>query len=225
MYIGYDPRETAAVHVLAESIQARASVPVRIAQVRLSQLKAVFRRPHNPLQSTAFSFSRFLVPWLNGYSGWALFIDADMLCLADIAELWALRDERAAVQVVKHDHTCTAGQKFQGMPQTPYPRKNWSSVMLFNCARCRQLTPELVSTASGLHLHQFQWLEDGEIGSLPPEWNVLVGVQPIPERPRILHYTLGGPWFDDCRTMPESEQWWLGLDALMAPLSAGHART
>ena len=89
VYIGYDPRETAAVHVLAESIPARASLPVRIAQVRRSPLEAVFRRPHNPLQSTAFSFSRFLVPWLNGYSGWALFIDADMLCLADIAELSA----------------------------------------------------------------------------------------------------------------------------------------
>ncbi len=207
VFIGHDRREGVAVNVLSDSIQARASRPVQIAQVRLSQLEGIYRRPPHQLQSTDFSFSRFLVPWLTGFEGWSLFIDADMLCLGDIAELWDLRDRRYAVQVVQHEHHCAIGRKFQAMPQTPYRRKNWSSVMLFNGPRCRALTPEWVNRASGLELHQFQWLPDREIGALPPEWNVLVGVQPVPTQARILHYTLGGPWFDDCRAMAQGDLW------------------
>lgn len=207
VFIGHDRREGVAVNVLADSIQAQSSRPVQIAQVRLSQLQGIYCRPQHPLQSTDFSFSRFLVPWLTGFEGWSLFMDAYMLCLGDIAELWDLRDERYAVQVVQHEHHCEIGRKFQEMPQTPYRRKNWSSVMLFNGPRCRALTPEWVNRASGLELHQFQWLRDGEIGALPPQWNVLVGVQPLPARARILHYTLGGPWFEDCREMAQGDQW------------------
>lgn len=217
VFIGYDPRESLAVTVLTESIQARSSVPVQVAQIRQEQLGGHFQRPPHPLQSTAFSFSRFLVPWLSAYRGWSLFLDADMLCLADLADLWNLRDGRFAVQVVKHNHSCEPGRKFLGMPQTPYARKNWSSVILFNNARCRALTPERVNTASGLDLHQFQWLEDGEIGTLPPEWNVLVGVQPIPEQPKVLHYTLGGPWFADGQDRPEGERWLRERDAVTRP--------
>ncbi len=219
VFIGYDRREEVAVNVLTDSFQAHASVPLLIGQVRLDQLGGVYSRPRDPKQSTDFSFSRFLVPWLAGYSGWALFIDADMLCLGDIAELWALRDERYAVQVVKHRHECEQGLKFQGMPQTPYARKNWSSVMLFQCDRCRALTPELVNTASGLELHQFQWLPDGEIGELPAEWNVLVGVQPVPASAKVLHYTLGGPWFDDCTAMAEADRWLRAREAMNRPLA------
>lgn len=218
VFIGYDPRERVAVNVLTDSIQAHASLPVQIAQVRLEQLGSVYQRPQDPLQSTAFSFSRFLVPYLMGYEGWALFIDADMLCLADIAELWALRDESKAVQVVQHQHQCEAGQKFQGMPQTPYRRKNWSSVMLFNCSSCTALTPTYVNTASGLELHQFHWLKDTEIGALPAEWNVLLDVQSIPPEAKILHYTLGGPWFDDCLNCAEADRWSEGHQLLNAPL-------
>jgi hypothetical protein len=214
VFIGHDRREGVAVNVLADSIQAQASRPVLIGQVRLSQLQGIYRRPQHPLQSTDFSFSRFLVPWLTGFEGWSLFIDADMLCLGDIAELWDLRDERYAVQVVQHEHHCEIGRKFQEMPQTPYRRKNWSSLMLFNGPRCRALTPEWVNQASGLELHQFQWLSDGEIGALPPEWNVLVGVQPVPAQARILHYTLGGPWFDDCRDMALGDQWLAAQEAM-----------
>ncbi len=219
VFIGYDHRERVAINVLADSIQAHSSVPVLIGQVRLDQLRGVYSRARDPRQSTDFSFSRFLVPWLADYRGWALFVDADMVCLGDIAELWAQREERYAVQVVKHEHICEAGLKFQGMPQTPYGRKNWSSVMLFNCARCRALTPERVNTASGLELHQFHWLPDGAIGGLPAAWNVLVGVQPLPPEPKILHYTLGGPWFDDCRAMAESDRWLQARAAMNQPLS------
>ncbi|WP_143593515.1 glycosyltransferase [Synechococcus sp. 1G10] len=220
VFIGYDRREEVAVNVLTASFQAHASIPVQIGQVRLDQLRGVYTRERDPNQSTDFSFSRFLVPWLAGYQGWALFIDADMLCLGDIAELWALRDESMAVQVVKHQHECEEGLKFQGMPQTPYGRKNWSSVVLFNCERCTALTPEFVNTATGLELHQFRWLADREIGELPPEWNVLVGVQPIPAAAKVLHYTLGGPWFDDCLDMPESQRWLEAREAMNRPLVA-----
>lgn len=218
VFIGFDSRETVAVNVLTDSIQARASKPVQIGQVRLTQLEGVYTRSGHPLQSTEFSFSRFLVPWMCGYEGWAIFMDADILCQGDIAELWRLRDERYSVQVVKHSHECESGVKFQGMPQTPYLRKNWSSVMLFNCARCRILSPTYVSTASGLELHQFKWTKTKDIGALPPQWNVLIGVQEVPDDARLLHYTLGGPWFEDCRSIPQSELWHTARTALNQPL-------
>jgi lipopolysaccharide biosynthesis glycosyltransferase len=145
-------------------------------------------------------------------------MDADMLCQGDITELWDLRDERYAVQVVRHNHHCSSGLKFQGMPQSPYRRKNWSSVILFNCARCEALSPHYVNTASGLELHQFEWTKTEEIGALPPQWNVLVGVQEVPADARLLHYTLGGPWFDDCRSMPRAELWETARQALNHPL-------
>lgn len=219
VFIGFDSREGVAVNVLTDSIQAHATRPVQIAQIRLSQLEGVYKRPRHPLQSTDFSFSRFLVPWLCNYEGWALFIDADMLCRGDLSELWELRDERYAIQVVKHQHACEQGVKFQGEPQTPYARKNWSSVMLFNCGRCRALTPELVNTTSGLHLHQLRWLEDADIGPLPEQWNVLVGVQPVPDDARILHYTLGGPWFEDCKSIDRAADWHQAQRALNHPIS------
>jgi lipopolysaccharide biosynthesis glycosyltransferase len=218
VFIGFDSREDVAVNVLTDSIQARSSKPVQIGQVRLTQLEEVYRRSKHPLQSTEFSFSRFLVPWICGYQGWAIFMDADMLCQGDITELWDLRDERYAVQVVQHNHHCSSGWKFQGMPQSPYRRKNWSSVMLFNCARCKALSPHYVNSASGLELHQFTWTKTEEIGALPPQWNVLVGVQEVPADARLLHYTLGGPWFDDCRSVPRSELWETARQALNHPL-------
>jgi len=149
IFIGYDPREAVAFSVLAFSIHRRASVPVTIAPLMLSQLGRLMTRERHPLQSTDFAFSRFLTPLLSGYTGWSIFTDCDMLVLDDVAELWALRDERYAVQVVKHDHRPREESKFLGAPQTRYEKKNWSSVMLFNNAKCRALTPEYVNRATG----------------------------------------------------------------------------
>ena len=159
VFIGFDPRETVAFHVLSQSIQARASQPVAITPVMLSQLEGLMTRERNPLQSTDFSFSRFLTPYLCDYDGWAVFMDCDMLVLQDMAKLWALRDDNYAVQVVKHDHVPEEDTKFLGAPQTRYEKKNWSSVMLFNCAKCKALTPDYVNTADGLDLHRFHWLQ------------------------------------------------------------------
>ena len=137
VFIGYDPRETVAYNVLAHSIQRRASQPVSIAPLMLSQLRAVLTRERYHLQTTDFSFSRFLTPNLSGYEGWSVFMDCDMLVLRDIAELWNLRDDRYAVMVVKHHHVPKETVKFLGEPQSKYEKKNWSSVMLFNNARCQ----------------------------------------------------------------------------------------
>jgi lipopolysaccharide biosynthesis glycosyltransferase len=217
VFIGYDSAEEVAFSVLAHSIHARASTPVAAAPVMLSQLKEVFRRPHNALQSTQFSFSRFLTPWLAGYEGWALFMDCDMLMLEDIAELWKLRDERYAVQVVKHVHVPKEDVKFLGHTQTKYEKKNWSSVMLMNCARCRALTPEYVNTASGLELHQFKWLgTDALIGELPSRWNHLVGYDAPRADAALVHYTIGGPWFPEYRDSEHAAEWLREREAMLS---------
>ena len=208
VFIGYDPREAASFNVLAYSIHARSSQPVSIVPLMLSGLAGIMTRERHPLQSTDFSFSRFLTPYLSDYSGWSVFMDCDMLMLDDIAKLHALRDERYAVMVVKHDHVPKESRKFLDQPQTPYQKKNWSSVMLFNNARCRALTPEYVNTASGLELHQFKWLGNDElIGGLPDRWNHLVGYNPPRKDASLVHYTLGGPYFNEYRDCEYAEEW------------------
>jgi hypothetical protein len=208
VFIGFDPRETVAWHVLCHSILARASEPVSFVPLALDNLGNLMTRERNPLQSTDFSFSRFLTPYLSGYEGWSLFMDCDMLVLDDIAKLWALRDESYAVMCVKHDHRPEETTKFLGAPQTAYGKKNWSSVMLFNNARCGALTPAYVNSASGLELHQFKWLGDDElIGPLPKAWNHLVGYEASRSGVSNVHFTIGGPYFDEYRECEYSEQW------------------
>ena len=186
------------------------------APVMLSQLRGVFARDVNPLQSTQFSFSRFLTPWLCDYEGWAIFMDCDMLVLDDIARLWALRDERYAVQVVKHVHVPREEVKFLGAVQTKYEKKNWSSVMLMNCARCAALTPDYVNRASGLELHQFKWLEgDHLIGALPAKWNHLVGYDAPRRDASLVHFTIGGPYFEEYRECEYAPEWFAERDAML----------
>ena len=208
VFIGYDDREAVAFSVLSHSIHRRASAPVAITPVALTQLEGVYRRPRDPLQSTDFSFSRFLVPYLCDHRGWAIFMDCDMLVLEDIAELWRHRDERYAVQVVKHHHVPKEDTKFLGAKQTKYEKKNWSSVMLVNCERCTRLTPEFVNSASGLELHQFKWLgDDGLIGEIPSRWNHLVGYDAPRRDAALVHYTIGGPYFEEYRECEYAAEW------------------
>jgi hypothetical protein len=217
VFIGYDPREAVAYDVLAHSIGARASKPVAIEALKLSELETVLTRERDPLQSTDFSFSRFLTPYLSGYRGWSVFMDCDMLIRRDIAELWRLRDDRCAVMVVKHDHEPRETAKFLGEPQTAYEKKNWSSLMLFNNARCRALSPDHVNTASGLDLHQFRWLESEDlIGALPHRWNHLVGYDPPRADASLVHFTLGGPYFPEFADCEYAEEWRAELEAMQA---------
>lgn len=215
-FIGYDTREAVAFSVLSHSIHARASQPVTITPVMLSQLEGIFRREKHALQSTEFSFSRFLTPYLCGYEGWAIFTDCDMLMLDDVARLWALRDDRFAVQVVKHVHVPKEDVKFLGAVQTKYEKKNWSSVMLMNCAKCTALTPDYVNRASGLELHQFKWLAgDHLIGELPGAWNHLVGHDKPRKDASLVHFTTGGPYFDEYRDSEYAEEWRRERDAMI----------
>ena len=216
IFIGYDAREAIAFGVLAHSIHVHASEPVAIAPLMLSQLQRVLTRDRHSLQSTDFSFSRFLVPYLSGYEGWSLFTDCDMLVREDIAQLWALRDERCAVMVVKHNHVPRETTKFLGEPQTKYEKKNWSSVMLFNNARCTALTRDYVNTASGLELHQFKWLDNEDlIGALPERWNHLVGYNPPRADAALVHYTLGGPYFPEYAHCEYAQEWFDARDAML----------
>ncbi len=218
IFIGYDPRESIAYNVLCHSILTRASEPVSIAPLMLSQLNGLMWRERHNLQSTDFSFSRFLTPHLCGFEGWSLFMDCDMLVLDDIARLWALRDDNFAVQCVKHDHQPPEERKFLDQPQTKYEKKNWSSVMLFNNDKCSVLTPDYVNSATGLDLHRFNWLESDElIGEIPPRWNHLVDYDPALPAEDIsnLHYTTGGPYFEEYRNCGYADLWLQERDRMM----------
>jgi hypothetical protein len=218
VYIGYDANEAVAYHTLAHSILRRASIPVTIAPLMRSQLEGLYTRARGATESTEFSLTRFLVPLLSQYRGWSLFMDCDMLCRADIAELagYAERSPDKAVLVCKHDYTPGPTRKFLNQVQTVYPRKNWSSVMLFNNARCRALTPEYVDSASGLELHQFKWLgDDTLIGALPAQWNHLVGHDAYDPNAAIVHYTTGGPYFPEYRDCDYADEWFREQAAAM----------
>lgn len=222
VFIGFDAREEVAFHVLSRSIHTRSSQPVSITPLALSELNGLMWRERNQLQSTDFSFSRFLTPYLSDYQGWSIFMDCDMLVLDDIAGLWNERDDRYAVQVIKHDHKPSESTKFLNQTQSKYEKKNWSSVMLFNNAKCTALTPEYVNTATGLDLHQFKWLgNDDSIGELPHEWNHLVGYDE-PGKASLVHYTIGGPYFTEYRDCEYSREWTSEREAMLYCQQRGH---
>ena len=208
-FIGFDKDESQAAYVLASSIQRRSSITPSITFLNRQALKGIYKRERSPLESTDFSLTRFLVPYLCHYEGFAVFTDCDMVVRDDPAKLWAWRDERYAVRVVKHSHIPTEDTKFLGQTQTKYAKKNWSSVMLFNNAKCKALTPEYVNTASGLELHQFKWLEsDEQIGDLPSQWNHLVDYDKHDPEACLVHYTKGGPYFPEYRNCDYHTDWW-----------------
>ena len=221
VFIGYDENESVAYHVLSHSILRHASQPVSITPLVKQHMGNFYARERSPIESTDFSFTRFLVPYLSGYSGWSIFMDCDMLMTTDIAELWALRDEKYAVMCVKHDYVARDDVKFLGATQTKYEKKNWSSVMMFNNASCTALTPKVVAEESGLFLHQYKWLgSDDQIGALPTTWNYLVGEMTMSSTPKLIHYTLGGPYFDSYREC-EYAQLWFAERALMPHAAKG----
>ena len=208
IFIGFDSKEKIAYHVLSQSILRNATRPVSITPLHLPNIKYEFSRERSKIESTEFSFSRFIVPHLMNYKGWALFMDCDMLMKTDISKLWVLRDDRYAVQVCKHDYTPKTDKKFLGQVQTKYQKKNWSSFMLMNCDKCTSLTPDYVNTASGLQLHQFKWLDDEKlIGDLPLEWNWLVGEYEHKEDVNNVHYTKGGPYFKNYEDCDYASDW------------------
>jgi hypothetical protein len=218
IYIGHDGREQAAYDVAVRTLAKHSQiVPEPLSTERLAERgllrRAVDRRgqmydlPSNAPCATDFAISRFLTPIL-AQTGWALFVDCDVVFMADPAELLAIADPSKAVMVVKHDQA-GGGYKMDGQVQTTYSRKNWSSVMLFNCDHPanRRLSLVDVNERPGRDLHAFYWLADTEIGDLPFEWNWLVNVEPKPEAPKIAHFTNGGPWFSTWPGAEHDEIW------------------
>ena len=223
IFVGFDPREAAAFLVTVSSIRRHLSRRISIVGLELDDLRrsGLYTRPtifnngrlldtisEHPM-STEFAISRFLVPTLAG-KGWALFLDCDMLVLSDLADLFDLADDSYAVMCVKHNHDPNNTTKMGGQLQSTYFRKNWSSVCLFNCDHPanKSLTTHLVNSARGLHLHQFCWLEDKDIGALPSEYNFLVGTDtPTDIPPKIAHYTEGTPDLPGYETAPYADLW------------------
>jgi lipopolysaccharide biosynthesis glycosyltransferase len=207
IFIGYDPREAVAYHTCANSIIRHASRPVAIVPLALNLFED-YEETHTD-GSNQFIYSRFLVPHLMEYTGHAIFIDGDMIVRSDIVELWEQRDFSKDVQVVKHDYQTRMTEKYLGAPNENYPRKNWSSVILWNCNSFpnRKLTPEFVQQSTGSFLHRFTWIEDERIGKLPKEWNWLPDEYgPNPDA-KLLHYTLGTPCFHEFATTPMADEW------------------
>ena len=207
IYIGFDQREAVAYHTFVQSLIENASIPLDITPLAVRNLKG-YEEKHED-KSNDFVYSRFLTPFLNDFKGWAIFADGDMICQADIKELLDLRDDSKALQVVKHDYKTKAYQKYLGNINQDYPRKNWSSVILWNCAHPKHkiLTPDFIANQPGKYLHRFSWLEDSEIGELPKEWNLLATEYPNNEQANIIHYTLGTPCFKDYRNTEMSDIW------------------
>lgn len=209
IFIGYEPHETIAWHTLTQSIIEQTSQPVSIIPLGLQQMAPIHHRPRDPRQSNDFTYTRFLVPYLCGFQGKALFVDCDMMFRADPAELFTC-DERYAVNVVKHSYEPRDEIKYLGTRQYAYPRKNWSSVMLWNCSHPenRVLTPHLIDNADPKYLHRFQWLKDNEIGEIDVLWNWLVGeYEQPPEDVKNVHWTVGGPYFQEYRDVDFAEEW------------------
>lgn len=215
--IGYDRRESIAYHVLAHSIMRRASRPVRIQPIMLSQLNDVFKRERSPMQSTDFTYSRFLAPSMGDENGTTVFLDCDVLCLTDICELEDIASKNlySDVLVVKHDYIPAMENKFLGQQQTVYPCKNWSSVMVFNGHRMavKRLSPAYVNKASAMDLHQFKWADT--VGELPAQWNHLVGEYSPDKDAKLVHFTKGGPWFKGYGDCEYSERWYTELKDML----------
>jgi len=207
VFVGYDPREAIAYHTCVNSIIRYASQPVAIIPIALNLFQD-YKETHTD-GSNHFIYTRFLVPHLMGFKGWAIFIDGDMIVRDDIMKLWNLQEVDKDVMVVKHDYQTCMPVKYLGAKNENYPRKNWSSVILWNCNSFpnRQLTPEFVQTSSGSFLHRFSWLDDDRIGELPPEWNWLPDEYGPNAHAKLLHYTLGTPCFQEFADTPQGNEW------------------
>lgn len=230
IYVGYDPREHIAAEVACSAIERNGGV-AKFLKWNSGRAGNVYKRPYHKEDtqyiddisgsafSTQFSFSRFLVPYISDYKGWSGFMDCDIIVDAPVAELFSLCDEKYAVMVVKHDHNPTGFSKMDGIAQTRYDRKNWSSVVLWNNAHPsnKKIGPGSVNSMPGLWLHGFKWLKDDEIGELPVEWNYLVGHNTSQECsvPKAVHFTEGGPWLKGCENVEYASVFWNAFHRFM----------
>lgn len=224
VFLGWDSKEPVTFAVAQHSILTRAQRPLSVTPLVQASLRAsgIYRRERKPSEATEFALTRFLCPYLADYEGYSLFLDSDVLVQTDLQNvlLYPLIDPGKAVYVCQHEYVPKDVTKFDGHEQTRYPRKNWTSVMLMDNARCSMLTPEYVNNASGLALHRFHWLPDEQIGRLPLTWNWLVGeYEPNPEA-HILHFTRGAPCFPGYQESDQADRWCAEYEAMLAPATS-----
>jgi lipopolysaccharide biosynthesis glycosyltransferase len=207
IFMGFDPREAIAYHVCANSLVRHSTQPLSLTPLSLKNLSG-YQETHTD-GSNNFIYSRFLLPHLMDYQGWALFIDGDMLLRDDITKLWALRDDSKAVMCVHHNYKTKTQDKYLGTKNQDYPRKNWSSVVLWNCGHPanKPVTPEFIMNSTGAQLHRFTWLDDSLVGELPIEWNWLPDEFGANAQAKLLHWTLGTPCFHEYANAPMAEEW------------------
>lgn len=225
IFVGYDSREDIAWEVCRHSLLRHADDAVEVIPIRQEPLRelGLYTRPHDTKASTEFSITRFLTPYLAAQAGWVVFCDCDFLFTVDVREVLDGLDSSKAAYCVQHDYTPAHSIKMDGKQQAAYPRKNWSSFMIFNCDHpdVRALTPAVVNAATPAYLHRFEWIgEPDAIGALDLDWNFLVGEYAKPERtPRVLHYTVGGPWFDDWQNCDYADLWLRERDLYLQSLN------
>lgn len=211
VYIGYDSPYPCAYEACKRSVQDKSNIPVVQLNQSILRESGVYWRDTESLESTEFTYTRFLVPSLCDFDGYAIFCDGDFLFVDSVDDLMGGIDPSKAVSVVKHDYEPLTTSKMNDKTQTSYPRKNWSSMIVWNCGHelNRVLTPEYVNTSPGSVLHRFQWLPDSVIGTVDKEWNWLVGYysEPSDGKPKALHFTDGGPWLTQYRDCEYSDQW------------------
>jgi len=208
IFIGYDPKEAIAFHALVQSIMSKATIPFDIVPLDIKNL-SMYTRKVDDKQSNEFSFTRFLVPYLSSYKGISIYLDCDMMLRTDIAEVLKEVNDKP-VYLVKHDYSPKDKYKYLGAKQYNYPRKNWSSFVVWNCGHNsnKLVTDSFVNTASAADLHQFKFLKDNEIGELDVRWNWLVGEYNNPPKDvKNVHWTLGGPWFKEYKDADFADEW------------------
>ena len=207
LVVGFDQREAIAYHTFIQSVVEKCTIPIEIIPLASNTL-SMYEETHND-RSNDFIYSRFMTPFLNNFEGWAIFADGDMICNADFKELWDKKDPSKAVMVAKHNYLSRFSKKYLGNINQNYPRKNWSSLILWNCAHPKHkiLTPDFISNQTGKFLHRFSWLEDEDIGDLPKDWNWLAIEYPENKNAKLIHYTLGTPCFKEYWDCDMSDIW------------------
>jgi len=205
--VGFDQKESVAYHTFVQSVIENSTIPTRFMPLNIGSLTN-YKETHKD-GSNDFIYSRFLVPYLMNFNGWAIYADGDMVCLEDIKKLWDLRDDKFAVQVVKHDYKTKVKSKYWGNKNEDYPRKNWSSLILWNCnhASHKILNPEFIQKQTGAFLHRFSWIKDQEIGEIEKEWNWLAMEYEEKNDINLIHYTIGTPCFEEYQNKSLSSYW------------------
>lgn len=215
VFIGFDQKEAIAYHCFVQSLIDNSTIPLSITPLAENNLD-IYEEKHSD-GSNKFTYSRFLVPYLMNFKGWAVYFDGDMICVNDVRQLLNNIDKKFAVLVVKHEYKTKQEKKYFGQRNENYPRKNWSSVIIWNCEHPKNklLTPNFISNRDGAFLHRFKWLQDDEIGEIDKKWNWLAIEYPKISEPNLIHYTLGTPCFQEYKDTSMSDYWIKTFNRLM----------